>query len=98
MTPEQYFDHLCKTEAGEFIYKTAESVEGLYMMRPTKGATDDELSHLYTLEDPYDAIDDPHPQDYLVQPPFGQYKFMEILRTKNETDTSQPYIRYFRRL
>ena len=34
MTPEQYFDHLCKTEAGEFIYKTVENVEGLYKMRP----------------------------------------------------------------
>ncbi len=53
MTPEQYFDHLCKTEAGEFIYKTVENVEGLYMMRPRKEATDDELSHLYALEDPY---------------------------------------------
>lgn len=66
MTPEQYFDHLCKTEAGEFIYKRVEHVEGLYMMRPRKEATDDELSHLYALEDPYDATDDPHPQDYLV--------------------------------
>lgn len=53
MTPEQYFDHLCKTEAGEFIYKTVENVEGLYMMRSRKEATDDELSHLYALEDPY---------------------------------------------
>lgn len=53
MTSEQYFDHLCKTEAGEFIYKTVENVDGLYMMRPRKEATDDELSHLYALEDPY---------------------------------------------
>ncbi|MEX5215733.1 MAG: hypothetical protein NW703_16420 [Nitrospiraceae bacterium] len=53
MTPEQYFEHLCKAEAGEFIYKTVENVEGLYMMRPRKEATDDELSHLYALEDPY---------------------------------------------
>ena len=29
MTSEQYFDHLCKTEAGEFIYKTVENVEGI---------------------------------------------------------------------
>ncbi len=56
MTAEQYFDHLCKTEAGEFIYKTVENVEGLYMMRPRKEATDDELSHLYALEDPYGDI------------------------------------------
>jgi hypothetical protein len=96
MTPEQYFDHLCKTEAGEFIYKTVEHVEGLYMMRPRKEATDDELSHLYALEDPYDATDDPQPQDYLVQPPFGLYHFMESVRTKDDTDTSQPYLRYSR--
>ncbi len=56
MTPEQYFDHLCKTEAGEFIFKTVENVEGLYMMRPRKEATDDELSHLYALEDPYGYV------------------------------------------
>ena len=28
-TSKEYFDHLCKTEAGEFIYKTVEKVEGL---------------------------------------------------------------------
>lgn len=53
MTPQEYFDHLCRTEAGEFIYKTVENVEGLYMMRPRKEATDNELEHLYALEDPY---------------------------------------------
>ena len=52
MTPEQYFDHLCKTEAGEFIYKTVENVEGLYLMRWEK-VDDDRLQHLYALEDPY---------------------------------------------
>jgi hypothetical protein len=56
MTPEQYFAHLCKTEAGEFIYKTVENVEGLYMMRPRKEATDYELEHLYALEDPYISV------------------------------------------
>jgi len=79
MTPEQYFDHLCKTEAGEFIYKTVENVEGLYMMRPRKVATDYELEHLYVLEDPYGDVmgERGHPQDYLVQPPFGLYQFLE---------------------
>ena len=96
MTPEQYFDHLCKTEAGEFIYKTVENVEGLYMIRPSGQPTDYELEHLYALEDPYDATDDPNPQDYLVQPPFGQFQFMESLHAKDETDTSQPYLRYSR--
>jgi len=53
MTPEQYFDHLCKTEAGEFIFKTVENVEGIFQMRPRPLATDYELQHLYALEDPY---------------------------------------------
>lgn len=53
MTPEQYFEHLCKNEAGEFIYRTVDNVDGLYMMRPRREATDYELEHLYALEDPY---------------------------------------------
>lgn len=56
MTSQEYFDHLCKTEAGEFIYKRVESVDGLYMMRPRKEATDWELEHLYALEDPYGYV------------------------------------------
>jgi hypothetical protein len=96
MTPEQYFEHLCKSEAGEFIYKTVENVEGLYMMRPRKEATDYELQNLYALEDPYDVTDDPNPQDYLVQPPFGQYQYLESLRTSDEKDISQQYVRYFK--
>jgi hypothetical protein len=96
MTSQEYFDHLCKTEAGEFIYKTVENVDGLYMMRPGKEVTDYELEHLYALEDPYDATDDHNPQDYLVQPPFGQYRFLESLRTSDEKAVSQQYIRYSR--
>jgi hypothetical protein len=77
MTPEQYFDHLCKTEAGEFIFKTVENVDGLYMMRPRKEATDDELSHLYALEDPYghENWEATHPEKIFVRP--KRYVFFE---------------------
>ena len=53
MTSQDYFEHLCKTEAGEFIFKTAENVEGIMQMRPREEATDYMLQHLYALEDPY---------------------------------------------
>jgi hypothetical protein len=53
MTPQEYFDHLCKTEAGEFIYKTVENVDGIMQMRPRTEATDYMLQHLYALEDPF---------------------------------------------
>jgi hypothetical protein len=48
------------------------------------------------LEDPYDVTDDTNPQDYLVQPPFGQYQYLESLRTSDEKDISQQYVRYFK--
>ena len=75
MTPEEYFQHLCKAEAGEFIYKTVENVEGIYMMRPRREAMDDEFQHLYALEDPYEHTSDddmPGIQDSYVQPALGK--------------------------
>jgi hypothetical protein len=80
MTPEQYFDHLCKNEAGEFVYKTAENVEGVYMMRPRNEARDWELEHLYALEDPYGQVlgENRLPQDSYVQPAIGKYDFLEL--------------------
>jgi hypothetical protein len=99
MTPQEYFDHLCKTEAGEFIYKTVENVEGLYMMRPRKETTDYELEHLYALEDPYGAVDTGayKPEDYLVQPPFGRYEFLEAPLPYNDGRANQTrFIGYFR--
>ena len=100
MTPEQYFEHLCKTEAGEFVYKTIENVEGLYMMRPRKRATDDELSHLYALEDPYGHTSDddmPGVQDSYVQPVQGRYHFLEIaLKEEASAKSEMKYQRYYR--
>ena len=100
MTPEQYFEHLCKTEAGEFIHKTVENVEGLYMMRPRNEPTDDELSHLYALEDPYGHVVGVvrKPQDYYIQPALGKYEFLEIPlgNTRKAQEPSNKYIRYFK--
>lgn len=53
MTPEQYFEHLCKTEAGEFIFKTVEDIDGIFQMRPREEVGDDHLRHLYAMEDLY---------------------------------------------
>ena len=52
MTSQEYFDHLCKTEAGDFIFKTIDNVKGIFQMRPHTRPTDDEIRHLYALEDP----------------------------------------------
>lgn len=96
MTPEQYFDHLCKTEAGEFIYKTVENVDGLYMMRPRGRVFDDHMQHLYALEDPYGHEDweTKNPESFFVRP--GRYRFFEIpiSSSKNPTAEGARYLRY----
>lgn len=53
MTSEQYFKALCEKEAGEFVYKTIEDVEGIYQIRPRKRASWEALMDRYVLEDPY---------------------------------------------
>jgi len=96
MTPQEYFEHLCKTEAGEFIYKTVENVEGIYQMRPRESAKNDYLlEHLYAMEDPYGlavGVRD-SPQDYFVQPAIGKYQYLEIPLPTEETPK---YRRYYR--
>lgn len=63
MTSEEYFDHLCKTEAGEFIYKTVENVEGLYMMRPRTDPPS-APNHLYALEYAYGGPEESNEPEY----------------------------------
>lgn len=49
---KKYFLHLCEKEAGEFVFKTAENVEGFLFMRPPKQPTDFDLKDRYKLEAP----------------------------------------------
>jgi hypothetical protein len=59
----KYWEKLCKLEAGEFIYRVAENVEGVYLVRPVLvndgrfGEFNAErlLRSRYLIEDPYSA-------------------------------------------
>jgi len=96
MTPREYFDALCKAEAGEFIYRTVENVEGVYQIRPRLRATDYELEDRYVLEDPYGdsgAIPAMLPER-LVQPPIGVYRFLES--PNHGASKSVSCVRHFR--
>lgn len=53
MNAKRYFDALCTAEAGEFIYKTVDNVEGVYQIRPRVGASHYTLRDRYVMEDPY---------------------------------------------
>ena len=98
MTPAQYFEHLCKNEAGEFIYRTVENVEGLFLMRRREPVSDDHLKHLYALEDPYaySDIETDAPEKLFINPPWWNYKFFEVRKVlrKSEANLPNPYLRY----
>jgi len=84
MSSEEYFQHLCRTEAGEFIFKTVENVEGFYFMRPPKAPTDDMLMSRTALEDPYTeryfqlSVADPKRRaTKFINPPWYRYLYVE---------------------
>ena len=96
MTPEQYFEHLCKTEAGEFIYKTVENIDGIYQMRPRSKAGY-EANHLYALEDPYRGPEGGSEPGYLFVEP-GRYRFLESPNRTGAVDevgSENKVVRYF---
>jgi hypothetical protein len=49
---KKYFLHLCEKEAGEFVFKTVDNVEGFLFMRPPSVPTDFDLKDRYKLEAP----------------------------------------------
>lgn len=53
MTPRQYFEHLCKLEAGEFIYKTVQDVESIYFVRLQGRPKPSVARYPDVIEDPY---------------------------------------------
>ena len=84
MTSEQYFEHLCRTEAGEFIFKTVDDVEGFYFMRPPGSPRDVDLKDRFALEAPEIErsfqLMRSTPIDrakIFVNPPWAAYKFVE---------------------
>jgi len=55
MKPREYWEALCKAEAGEFIYKTVKDVEGFLLVRPRGAETDYAMQDKYVIEDAYGA-------------------------------------------
>lgn len=80
MSSGEYFKALCEAEAGKFIYRTAENVEGVYQIRPLKNHQGNHvLQDKYVFESPYQqAIDNPlDPGFNLLNP--GEYEFVETV-------------------
>lgn len=79
MSSKAYFDALCKAEAGEFIYKVIQNVEGIYQIRPRKEASWSALHDRYVMEDPYGYArwEATTPETTFVRGPYAKYGFFE---------------------
>lgn len=94
MTPVEYFEHLCKNEAGEFIFKTVENVEGIRLLRLREPADDYLFQDLYAMEDPYG-----HWQGDAEEPGFqfvgpSKYAYIETPLRKTKRNTAYKEFRH----
>lgn len=95
---EQYFQHLCQTEAGDYVFRRVENVEGVFQMRPRRNIYGAPIDYdRYRLEEPTGVgsgdtgtLGWRAPAE-LVQPPIGKYEFLE-----QPADPPGSVIRYFR--
>ncbi|MBK7897960.1 MAG: hypothetical protein IPJ99_00625 [Betaproteobacteria bacterium] len=95
---EQYFQHLCQTEAGDFVFRHVENVEGVLQMRPRRSIYGTPIDYdRYRLEEPTGVgsgdtgtLGWRAPAE-LVQPPSGKYAYLE-----QPADPPGSVIRYFR--
>jgi hypothetical protein len=100
----QYFNHLCSTEAGQWIFKTVPKVEGFYFARPQNEPTTDVMTHPYGPEMPWIqrifmiSGNSLHDQGVkFVNPPFYNYRFIEQPRreTSWQKGINDPYVKLF---
>lgn len=100
----QYFNHLCSTEAGQWIFKKVQNVEGFYFARPQGAPTTDTMTDPYGPEMPWIQRIFMLRGDFLhwdgasfIQPPIYNYRFVEQPRrnTSWQSGIQEPYIRLF---
>lgn len=101
MTSEEYFHHLCAHEAGQFVYKKIQNLDGIYQARPRK-PPGRELHHLYAIEDPggygldggrlspWSGWIGPKAYDYLENPELGRISHMAALRWHQSVEAIAP--------
>ncbi len=88
MSSQEYFDHLCRTEAGEFIYRTVEGVEGVFQMRPRVAASNLEWRDRYVMPDPYGQGSEYVPGMPAIFLAPGAYRFYETTLFQEELDST----------
>jgi len=99
-----YFNHLCTTEAGQWIFKTVQNVEGFYFARPQSPPTSDVMSDLYGPEMPWiqrifvlKAEQLQRQGAWFIQPPLYNYRFVEQPHRNVpwQSAIQEPFVRLF---
>lgn len=79
----QYWEHLCATEAGSFVLKTVENVDGFFFMRAVVGLGDQDNNSRWKAEAPGMESNAPtiwrasNVEEAFVYPPFSTYKWVD---------------------
>jgi hypothetical protein len=99
-----YFEHLCRTEAGEWTFKKLGKVDGLYFARPEANLPTELFDDVYGPEAPWVEKEfqwmgegiRPRGMQF-VNPPFSNFLYVEEPRRDVywQKDLSQPYLRFF---
>lgn len=92
MTAEGYFKQLCEKDAGEWIFKTVEGVEGVFQGRQNIP----QYRNSALKYQAYEATEvfSRSMEEVLVQPIYGQYNYME--RPRDPDEIGKAYVRFFR--
>lgn len=97
MTNKQYFDALCKSEAGELIFKTVNGVEGIYQIRPRASERNDlHQEDRFVIEDPYGHADWEVDRPYGIFVTPGRYKYFETIDSRNGGGQNPQFKRFQR--
>src|SRR5205085_5515725 len=75
MTGDEYFQTLCREEAGDFVRRRVSAVRGLRQDRPWIPLPHGYRDVIFWAMEKGGLHD---AQDYLVQPPAGGYRFLEV--------------------
>jgi hypothetical protein len=100
----QYFKHLCATEAGQWIFKRVQDVEGFYFARPLGALSTDWMMDPRGPEMPWFErlslirADKLHDQGAMfVHPPQSNYRFVDQPKrdVQWQAQVKEPYVRIF---
>lgn len=97
MSKQEYFQALCEKEAGWFIYRSVENVDGVYEVRPRFPEESGQLQDPYAIEDPWGVTlygwASSNIQIEMVQPYIGKYAFFESKRYYGRDQFKPVYIK-----